>query len=213
MSSDKFTILFWTSHRICPFTGAALARMVFTKVEKTTLVFDLGLFISTTKSQLRETIDEKEMYSYMAPFIRYLYYGDVHNFSATNYEFVSRLMYENIMKDKVGLNEKTVFSYHGNEKVNKVLEDCLTSVSPNSDRIWATLNPIMGDLSNLAVTIQKIRPLFWIQRKLQVQPRIISDTTFESGKVTRISGTCKRIVLDVASEQLEVTVNDFGWLR
>lgn len=123
------------------------------------------------------------------------------------------MIYEKIVKDKVGLNEKTIFSYDGNEKVNEVLEDCLTAVSLNSHRICATLNPIMGDLSNLAVTIQKIRPLSWIQRKLQVQPRIICDTTFESGKVTRISGTCKRIALDVASEQLEVTVNDFGWLR
>ena len=51
-------------------TGAALARMVFTKVEKTTLVFDLGLFISTTRSQLREAIDEKEVDSYMVPFVR-----------------------------------------------------------------------------------------------------------------------------------------------
>ena len=213
MSGDKFTILFWTSHRTCPFTGAALARMVFTKVEKTTLIFDLELFISTTKTQLRENIDEKEVDSYMAPFIRYLYYGDVHNFSATNYEFVSRLMYEKIVKDKVGLNEKTIFSYQGNEKVNEVLEDCLTAVSLNSDRIWATLNPIMGNLSNLAVTIQKIRPLSWIERKLQIQPHIVYDTTFESGKVTRISGTCKRFVLDVAGEQLEVCINDFGWLR
>ena len=153
------------------------------------------------------------MDSYMAPFIRYLYYGDVFSFGVKNYEFVSRLMYENIVKEKVGLNEKTVFSYHGNEKVNEVLEDCLTAVSLNSDRIWATLNPIMGNLSNLAVTIQKIRPLSWIERKLQVQPHIVYDTTFESEKVTRISGTCKRIVLDMANEQLEVSINDFGWLR
>ena len=213
MSGDKVTILFWTSHRICPFTGAALARMVFTKVEKTTLIFDLGLFISTTRSQLREAIDEKELDSYMAPFVRYLYYGDVHSFGVKNFEFVSRLMYEQIVKDKVNLNENTIFSYDGNEKVGKVLEDCITAVSLNSDRIWATLNPIMGNLSNLAVTIQKIRPLSWIQRKLQVQPQIIYDTTFESEKVTRISGTCKRIVLDLASEQLEVSSNDFRWLR
>jgi hypothetical protein len=104
MSGDKFTVLFWTSHRICPFTGAALARMVFTKIEKTTLAFDLGLFISTTQTQLRETIDQNEMDSYMAPFIRYLYYGDVYSFGVKNYDFVSRLMYENIVKDKVGLN-------------------------------------------------------------------------------------------------------------
>jgi hypothetical protein len=71
----------------------------------------------------------------------------------------------------------------------------------------------MGNLSNLAVTIQKIRPFSWIERKLQVQPHIVYDTTFESEKVTRISGTCMRIVLDVANEQLEVSINDFGWLR
>lgn len=187
--------------------------MVFTKVEKTTLIFDLGLFISTTRSQLREAIDEKELDSYMAPFVRYLYYGDVHSFGVKNFEFVSRLMYEQIVKDKVNLNENAIFSYDGNEKVDKVLEDCITAVSLNSDRIWATLNPIMGNLSNLAVTIQKIRPLSWIQRKLQAQPQIIYDTTFESEKVTRISGTCKRIVLDLASEQLEVSINDFRWLR
>lgn len=122
-------------------------------------------------------------------------------------------MYEQIVGGKVNLNENTPFSYDGNEKANEVLEDCLTAVSSNSDRIWATLNPIMGNLSNLAVTIQKIRPLSWIQRKLQVQPQIIYDTTFESGKVMRISGTCKRIVLDVADESLEVSTNDFGWLR
>ncbi|HLE21747.1 MAG TPA: hypothetical protein VJB88_11565, partial [Vicinamibacteria bacterium] len=49
------------------------------------------------------------------------YNFDVHNFSANNYEFVSRLMYEKILKDKVGLNEKTIFSYQDNEKVNEKL--------------------------------------------------------------------------------------------
>jgi hypothetical protein len=213
MRGDKFTVLFWTSHRICPFTGSALARMVFTEVKKTTLVFDSGLFIATTKAQLQKAVSPQEVDSYMTPFIRYLYYGDCHSFGVKNCAFISKLMYEQIVGGKVNLNENTPFSYDGNEKVNEVLEDCLTAVSSNSDRIWATLNPIMGNLSNLAVTIQKIRPLSWIQRKLQVQPQIIYDTTFESWKVMRISGTCKRIVLDVAGEQLEVRTNDFGWLR
>ena len=125
MSGDKFTVLFWTSHRICPFTGSALARMVFTEVKKTTLVFDLGLFIATTKAQLQKAISPQEVDSYMTPFVSYLYYGDVHSFGVKNCEFISKLMYEQIVGGKVNLNENTPFSYDGNEKANEVLEDCL----------------------------------------------------------------------------------------
>lgn len=138
------------------------------------------------------------------------------SFTATtsrDYELVSQFMYEKIVKDEIGLNVETVYSYQGNNDVNEVLEDCITAVSVNSERIWVTGKPIMNDASNLAVTIQQIQPLSWIKRKLHIEPHIVCDTTFESGKATHISGTCKRFIIDVARKKLEVHTNGFDWLQ
>ena len=202
MRRDEYTIHFWGTR-----------RTVFTELEKTTLLFDKELFLSRAREQLMKLMPESDVDSHMTAFAYELRTGQLPRHNIERYERVSRLMYEKIGNDEIGLNAATEYSYDGTEEVNEVLEDCLTAVSSNSERVWATGKPIMNDNSNLAVMIQQIRPLSWLKRKLDVQPHIARDVTFESGKATKINGTCKRFVITVAGQNLEVNTHGFDWLR
>jgi len=187
--------------------------MVFTELGKTTLLFDKALFLFKTREQLLKLMPEPDADSHMTAFTYELRTGQLHRHNVEKYERVSRLMFEKIGNDEISLNAATVYSYDGAKDVNEVLEDCLSAASSNSACVWATGKPIMNDNSNLSVTIQQIRPLSWLQRKLNVQPYIIRDTTFESGKATKITGTCKQFVITVSGRKLNVNTHGFDWLR
>lgn len=187
--------------------------MAFTEVGETTLVFDKQLFLSKTREQLLKLMPEADVDSHMTAFTYQLRTNDLHRHNVEKFERVSRLMYEKIVNDEIDLNATTEYSYEGTKDVNEVLEDCLTTVSSNSNCVWASGKPIMNNNSNLAVTVQQIRPVSWLKRKLNVQPEVVRDTTFESGKATKIAGTCKRFVITVAGQRLEVHTHGFDWLR
>lgn len=187
--------------------------MVFTEVGGTTLLFDKQMFLAKTREQLLTVMPEPKAISHMNAFIYELRTGQLHHHNVEMFEFVSRLMYDKVGRNEVGLNSDTKYAYEGANDVNDVLEDCLTAVSSNSRCVWATGKPIMNDNSNMAITVQEIRPLSWLQRKLNVQPSIVRDTTFESGKTTRITGTCKSAVITVAEHDLEIHTRGFRWLR
>jgi hypothetical protein len=212
MSSAKYTVHFWVARPVDFMRPTRYPKMVFTEVGGTTLLFDLELFFSKMREQLQYLMDETTVGSHVAMFRTAILSEQLFPHSVKEYQFISRLMYEKIARDEIGLNAETTYAYEGNSYVNEVLLDCVTAVSTNSEQIWVTLKPIMDDDSNFAVTVQQIRPLSWIKRKLNVQPYVIHDTTFESGDATDISGTCKRFVIGVAGKRLQVTTTGFGWL-
>jgi len=202
MSKDEYTIHFWGPH-----------RMVFTEIRKTTLLFDKELFLLKTREQLLKLMSGSDVDAHMTAFTYELRTGQLHSHNVEKFKLVSRLMFEKVENDGINLNVATEYSYNGEQDVNEVLVDCLTVVSSNSDCVWATGKPIMNDKSNLVVTIQQIRPLSWLKRKLNVQPYIVRDTTFESAKATKITGTCKQFVITVLGQKLEVDTHGFDWKR
>ena len=202
MSKDEYTIHFWGTR-----------RMVFVELEKTTMLFDKDLFLFKTREQLLKLMPEPEVDSHMTAFTYELRTGQLPRFNGEKFERVSRLMYEKVKNDEISLNAATEYSYDGVDDVNEVLEDCLTAVSSNSKCIWVTGKPIMNDNSNLAVTIQQVRPLSWLKRKLNVQPYIVQDATFESSKATNITGTSKQFLITVSGQKLGVNTHGFAWLQ
>jgi hypothetical protein len=184
--------------------------MVFTEVDNTTLVFDIQILFARAREELYKIMDKEEADSHVAAFTHEINTASLMTRNVEKYELVSRLMYEKIVNDEVGLNANTEYMSNGCSDVNDVLEDCLIAVSSNSDKVWATARPIMNDHSNLAVTIQVIRPLSWIKRRLKIQPEIIRDVTFESGKASHISGTCRGFVITIDGRKLKVTTHGFG---
>jgi hypothetical protein len=145
MSRDKYTTHFWVSRPVDFYHPTRYPKVVFTEIDRTTMIFDLSLFFSKTREQLRNIMDEEKVDSHMAAFTTELYSGTLQRHNVERYEFISQVMYEKIVKDEIGLNAETVYSYQGSKDVNEVLEDCLRAVSANSERIWATGKPIMND--------------------------------------------------------------------
>jgi hypothetical protein len=158
MSQDEYTILFWGSR-----------RMVFTELGKITLIFDKELFFTKTRQELQRVMSEAEVGSHMTAFTFQLRTEELHRHNVQKFERVSRLMFKKIERGEIDINIKTGYAYDGPKDVNEVLEDCLAAVSLNSDCVWTTGKPLMNDDSNLAVTVQQIRPLSWIKRKLNIR--------------------------------------------
>jgi hypothetical protein len=187
--------------------------MVFTEVGKTTLIFDKELLLSKTREALLMVMPESDTSSHMLAFTYELRTGEIHRHNMVMYDYVSRLMFEKIRNSDSTLNATTKYSYDGIKDVNNVLEDFLTAVSSSSDCLWITGKPIMNDDSNLAVTIQQIRPMSWLKRKLGSQPKIVRETTFESGKATRVTGSCRKLAITVLGRNLKVSTQGFDWLN
>ena len=82
--------------------------MVFTEIGRTTLIFALPLFLSKTREQLRKIMGEREVDEHMGMLSSAFFIGDIYRHNVESYELVSRLMYEKIVKDEIGLNAETV---------------------------------------------------------------------------------------------------------
>lgn len=53
--------------------------MVFTEINQTTLIFDLLLFLSKTREQLQNIMDEEKVDSHMVAFTSEIYSGELHS--------------------------------------------------------------------------------------------------------------------------------------